>query len=75
LPHNSPAEQPRARERPAALQCRGGHAHHVGGLFDAHAGEIAELDDLRLLGIDFLEPAHRLVERRQHRLGIGRQRQ
>ena len=46
----------------------------VGGFFDAHAGEVAQLDDLRLLGVDLFELVDGFIERRQHRLGIGGER-
>ena len=50
------AEQPGARQRPAPLQRRRRHAERVGGLLDAETGEVAQLDDPRLLGVDLLEP-------------------
>ncbi len=60
------AKQPGAGQRPAPLQRRGRHAERIGGVFDAEPGEVAQLDDARLLRIDLFEPRQRIVQRRQH---------
>ena len=69
------AMQPRAGQRPPALQRSRRHAHHVGRLFDAHAGKVAKLHDFRLLRIELLELVDCFVERGEHRFGIGGKRQ
>ena len=50
------------------LSVAGRHAERVGRFVDAVAGEVAQLDDARLLRIQALEPLERFVERGQHRV-------
>src|SRR4029453_13933563 len=69
------AVEPGTGQRPAPLQRGRRHPERVRGLLDAETGEKAQFDNPRLLGVDFLEPRQRLVERGQHAFGVRRHRQ
>src|SRR6185436_5949276 len=56
------AEEPGLGRVPVALDRRRRRAHHLGGLLDGEAAEEAQLDDARLVGVERLELAERVVE-------------
>ena len=54
--------QPRARDAPVPLHGLGRHVQHLRRLFDGHATEVPEFDDLRLAWIERREPVESAIE-------------